>query len=351
MPVETYMPLVELTRGLLVESVHFGAAAVVDAAGKLLMEFGDARLVTFMRSSAKPFQALPFIERGGHRTFGLTPREIALTCASHAGTDEHVRVLQGIQAKVGVTEADLQCGVHPITHEATLEAMHLRHEKPTPNRHNCSGKHTGMLAHAKLRGLALETYLERGHPVQQAILQCVAEMCDIAPEAIELGTDGCSAPNFAIPLYSAALGFARLCDPGGLPESRAEACRVITAAMTSHPDMVAGPGRFDTLLMETCQGKVVSKAGAEGFQCIGILPGVVAPASPGIGIAVKVADGDYAGRARPVIVLEILKRLGAVTAEELDSLKNFGPLKPLQNWRKLTVGEMRPAFEDGGSAR
>ncbi|MFZ5919884.1 MAG: asparaginase [Chloroflexota bacterium] len=347
MPAETYAPLVELTRGLLVESVHFGAAAVVDASGKLLMGFGDARLVTFMRSSAKPFQALPFIERGGQRTFGLTPREIALTCASHAGTDEHVRVLKEIQSKVGVTEEHLQCGAHPITHEATLEAMHLRGEKPTPNRHNCSGKHTGMLAHAKLRGLALETYLDREHPIQQAILQCVAEMCDIALEAVELGTDGCSAPNFAVPLYNAALGFARLCDPAGLPENRAGACRVITDAMTAHPDMVAGPGRFDTLLMETCRGKIVSKAGAEGFQCIGILSGVVTPASPGIGIAVKVSDGDYAGRARPAVVLEILRRLGAVTAEELDGLKAFGPLKPLQNWRKLAVGEMRPAFDNG----
>jgi L-asparaginase II len=347
LPAQKYMPLVELTRGILVESVHFGAAAVVDAAGKLLMGFGDVQLVTFMRSSAKPFQALPFIERSGHRTFGLTPPEIALTCASHAGTDEHVRVLQGIQAKVGITEADLQCGAHPITHEETLEAMHLRGEKPTPNRHNCSGKHTGMLAHAKLRGLDTDSYLNPGHPIQANILQAVAEMCVLAPETIELGTDGCSAPNFAIPLYNAALGFARLCDPSGLPGGRAEACRVITDAMTAHPEMVAGPGKFDTLLMGTCRGRIVSKAGAEGFQCIGILPGVLAPASPGIGIAIKVADGDSAGRARPVIALEILRRLGAVTAGELDILKPFGPQKPLQNWRKLAVGEMRPAFDNG----
>jgi len=347
LPAQKYAPLVELTRGNLVESVHFGAAVIVDANGELLGSYGDARLTAFLRSSAKPFQALPFIERGGHRTFGLTPREIALTCASHAGTDEHVRVLESIQAKVGVTEGHLQCGAHPITHEATLEAMHLRGEKPTPNRHNCSGKHTGMLAHAKLRGLALDTYLERNHPIQETILQCVAEMCGVAPKDIELGTDGCSAPNFAVPLYNAALGFARLCDPAGLSGSRAEACRVITSAMTAHPEMVAGPGRFDTLLMETGRGKIVSKAGAEGFQCIGILPGAVAPASPGIGIAVKVSDGDSAGRARPAIVLEILRQLGAVSADELEALQAFGPRKPLQNWRKLVVGEMRPAFGNG----
>jgi L-asparaginase II len=160
-----YQPIFELTRGKVVESVHFGAVAVVNANGRLLAWYGNPQVVTFMRSSSKPFQALPFIERGGDQVFHLTSREIAILCGSHDGSDEHVEVVRGIQAKVGVQESDLLCGTHPVRNQITLEAMRARNEAPTPNRHNCSGKHTGMLAHARLRGLPISDYVNVEHPI------------------------------------------------------------------------------------------------------------------------------------------------------------------------------------------
>ena len=348
-----YLPIFEVSRGRIVESIHFGAAAVVDSSGHLLAWYGDPKVVTFMRSSAKPFQALPFIEHGGDQTFHLTSKEIAILCASHEGTDEQVEVIKGIQAKVGVQESDLLCGTHLLSHLPTIEAMKERGEGLTPNRHNCSGKHTGMLAHARMRGLPITDYINPEHPVQKAILETFSEMCGVFPEQVETGIDGCSAPNFAIPLSNAALGFARLCDPRSLSPERSAACRRITSAMMANPVMVSGVGRFDTRVMEVCSKRVLSKTGAEGYMAMGILAGALGAESPGIGIAFKVSDGDaslrqadgnFRNRARPAVALEILKQLGYISAAELEGLAEFGPVRPVPNARKIVVGESRPAF-------
>ena len=340
-----YQPVFELTRGRIVECIHFGAAAVVDSHGRLLASLGDPRLVTYLRSSAKPFQALPFIERRGHEKFGLTQKEVAIMCSSHSGTDEHVETVKGMQAKIGVSVADLKCGFHYPFHTETADAMKVRGELPTPYRHNCSGKHTGMLAHARLRGEPTENYIDFHHPVQESILQAFAEMCGLPTEQVELGIDGCSAPNFAVPLYNAALGYARVCDPFEQTPERAEACRTISAAMMAYPDMVGGPGRFDTALMQAGLGRILVKGGAEGFQAIGLLPGVLGPDSPGIGIAIKISDGDPTDRARNGVALAILQALGVLSPEQLAQMAPFGPQIELENFRKLKVGVSRPAFE------
>jgi L-asparaginase II len=349
-----YLPVLEITRGVsltdeqTLESIHFGAITAVDVKGQLFAWYGDPNAVTFLRSSAKPFQALPFLERGGHTAFNLSLREIALICASHSGTDEHARVARSIQEKAHVKETDLLCGVHSPMHEPTAESLRQRGEQPSPNRHNCSGKHSGMLAFARLENLPIENYIDPEHPIQKIILQTFAEMCGLPVEDVKIGTDGCSAPNFAVPLYNAALGFAHLCDPESgniLPKARADACRVITKAMTTNPDMVGGSGRFDTQLMEIAGGRILSKGGAEGFQGMGLLPGALGPGSPAIGIAIKVADGDLKGRAVPAVSLEVLRQLGVLSPEELAALANYGPVTQITNWRKLVVGESMPCFK------
>ena len=162
-------------------------------------------------------------------------------------------------------------------------------------------------------------------------------------EQVIQGVDGCSAPNFAVPLYNAALAMARLAEPIGQPPQRASALQHIFRAMAANGDMVAGPGRFDTLVMDLFQGKLVAKAGAEGYQVISILPGALGAGSPGLGIAFKVADGDINGRARPLIGVEILRQLGLLNTELMTKLAGFDR-RSLYNWRKLRVGEIRPCF-------
>lgn len=337
-------PLVELTRGPLVESIHFGALAIVDANGKLVASVGDPKLVANLRSSSKPFQALPLVEQDGAEKFGLTDQEIALTCASHSGTDQHVAVLKCMHEKIGIRETDLQCGVHVAGDEKTAQEMLLRGEQPTPYRHNCSGKHTGMLAQAIFAHQPIDNYLSNEHLIQVKILQTFAEMVDLKPEDVLVGIDGCSAPTFAVPLVNAALGFARLADPNSLPKKRARALARIRAAMMAYPDMVAGPGRFDTVLMEVGEGKIVCKGGAEGYQAIGLRPGALGPDSPGLGITYKVIDGDVTGRARAVIATAVLRQLGALSETQFEKLKKFDR-RPIENWRGLIVGEIRPVFE------
>jgi L-asparaginase II len=349
----SYRPVFQLTRGSIVESIHFGAIAVADPSGDIVAWYGDPKLVTFTRSSAKPLQALPFLENGGMSYYGLTLKEVALLCASHSGTNEHVEVVRSIQAKTGVFEDDLM----PYD-RLTAEEMRTRGEKYTPNRHNCSGKHTGMLAYLRMMNYPIDpngmAYIDPNHPVQQKILNTLAEMSDLPVDQIQIGIDGCSAPNFALPLFNTALAFARICQPEGLSQKRSDACQVISDAMLTYPDMIGGPDNFDTDLMRAAAGKVICKGGAEGFQAFGIMPGAIKPGSRALGVAFKISDGDLkghnrsagdpTGHVRPAVTLEILRQLGVSDAQDFEKLAAYGPEFPVENWRHLQVGWASPCF-------
>ena len=344
-------PILELIRGSIVEATHLGSIAIVDSTGKHLHSHGDPHTVAFLRSSAKPFQALPFVEQGGVEHYNYTQAEIALSCSSHETAQLHLDTVQGMQKKIGIEENNLQCGPHLPGDPAKLKEVIIHDIHPTANFNNCSGKHTSMLAFAKMRGLPLENYLAFDHPIQKDILRTLSEMCGIEMEKVALGIDGCSAPNFAIPLANAALGMARICDPRDLSETRAAACNKITAAMTAHPEMVSNYGEFDYELMHTANGKIVTKRGAEGFQIIGLMPGVYG--ERGVGIAFKVTDGDKTSmndkletsvRVRPPVTLEILKQLKALNESQLQALEKFGPVKTLKNYAGITTGRSQPIF-------
>lgn len=348
-----YQPIYELTRGdafqelhnQIVESIHYGALAIVDTKGNLLASAGDPYTITYLRSTAKPFQALPFLEEGGKEFYHLNDKDIAFICSSHSGTDAHYQAALDLQAKCGVLESDLLCGVHPPMHEPTAQSLRMRGEQPTPNRHNCSGKYTGMIAYARMRHLDYKDYINPNHPIQQTIRMTFAQMCNLPVDKVIVGTDGCSAPNFAVPLYNAAWAYARLCDPNSgavEPPKRAQACQFITQAMRAHPEMVGGPERFDTRLMEVAKGKLVSKGGAEGYQGLGIMPNALGEGSPAIGIAIKISDGDLKGRAISAISLEVLRQLQVLSTNELEELAEFGPIVPLRNFRNYTVGVGKP---------
>lgn len=340
-----YQPVYSLSRGGYPESLHFGTIAVVAAPGELLAACGDPQLSTFLRSTAKPFQALPLVLAGGVEHYGLTARELALICASHSGTDEHVEVAASIQKKAGLGEDQLLCGTHPPMHKPTAEQLKESGISLTPNRHNCSGKHSGMLAYAKLRGWPLESYIDPNHPMQKEIFSIFAEIASMSVDKLAIGVDGCSAPNWAAPLYNTALAYARLMDPAGLPAAQQVACEQVREAMLANPDIVGGPGRFDTALMQTAVGQILSKGGAEGYQGIGLQAEALGNGSPAIGIALKIADGDARGWVSHAVVLEVLRQLGALSKTQLDRLVDFGPQRSIPNWRGLEVGCGEPMFD------
>jgi L-asparaginase II len=336
------IPLVEVTRGRIVESIHYGSVCIEQPDAKPLFSIGDNQTKFFLRSSAKPFQALAFLERGGADHYNLEAHEIALMCASHSGTASHIEALKALQRKIGIDESDLLCGAHyPFSQDSTNQ-MIAQGKAPTPNHNNCSGKHTAMLAFARMIGAPLDGYLDPSHPVQQAILATFAEMCSYNQEEIELGTDGCTAPVFAVPLANAALAYAHLCQPEGLPEKRAKACQLISAAMFSHPDMVAGPQRFDTDGMAVGRGAFISKAGAEGYRAIGTLTGKTDKTPTSLGITLKISDGDPNLRAGAVVVIALLKALNVFSKEGAAKLQAYDQ-RPITNWLGKKVGEIRPS--------
>jgi L-asparaginase II len=338
-----YDAILEITRGDLVESIHYGALAIADNTGRLIASWGSPHLVTFLRSSAKPFQALPFVESGAAERYGLSAKELAVICASHSGAENHVETVVSVQSKVGIREDQLQCGVHPPYDPDAASHLAASGAQPTPNHNNCSGKHSGMLAFARFLGEPLESYLDPDHAVQRKILDVLSEMSGEDRDRIGLGIDGCSAPNFALTLGAAATAFARLADPSGLAPSRAKACRQITEAMMSHPEMVGGVGRLDTDLMRAASGRLVSKGGAEGYQGLALLPGSIRSGSPALGIAIKISDGDLGKRASRLVVLAVLRQLGAIRPEEFAALGG-DELQRVTNRRGLNVGEARTSL-------
>ncbi len=201
-----------------------------------------------------------------------------------------------------------------------------------------------MLAYAKMRGWPLENYIDPQHLLQQEIFALFAEIAGLPLGLLAIGIDGCSAPNWAAPLYNTAMAYARLMDPVDLPVAQQSACTQVREAMIANPGMVGGPGRFDTALMQVADGNILSKGGAEGYQGIGLRAGTMGPGSPAIGIALKISDGDARGWVSHAVALEILRQLGALSPAQLEKLTEFGPQRKITNWRGLDVGRGEPVF-------
>jgi L-asparaginase II len=340
------VPLVVVTRGGRVESVHRGSVAVVSEDGTLLAAAGDARQGVWLRSSGKPFQLVPFLAAGGEERFALSTEEIALGAASHSGEPSHVRLAAAMLAKGGFAEADLHCGAHPPMHDESARAVWAAGGKPTPLHNNCSGKHAAMLLACRLLGLDAPSYWKAGHPLQRRILASVSRMTGIPAARIPRAVDGCSVPVFNVPLAALALGYARLVGGGPRGESPAEAGarRRIARAMAAAPEMVAGTGRFTTDVMREYGGAIVAKEGYEGVYAVGVSAALAGRGGKSLGIAVKIADG--AERGRDAVTVEVLRALGLAKGARLSRLRRLA-FRPVLNVRGDVVGDLRTVFRIG----
>jgi len=328
------VPLVTLTRGGHVESTHYGHVAVADARGSLLAWAGDAQAFVFPRSAFKPFQALPLVESGAFARSGLGRNALALIAGSHGGTDAHVKTVLQILEAAGADSSNLRCGTHEPYDRATANELRARGEKATPLRMNCSGKHAGMLLLARAMGAPLESYLDPAHPVQAAIFSRFTEVTG-QPFEDAPAIDGCSAPAPRIRLSLLAQSFAMLArgvDHTGMP---LPALAEIRDAMMEFPENVAGEGRLDTELMRTLRGAVVSKAGAEGMHASAFL-------APGVGIAIKIADGDAGHRVLKHAAVAVLDQLSLLSPGERLTLSP-GSERVIHSYAGLEAGEIRPA--------
>ncbi len=327
-----HVPLALVTRGDATDSVHYGSVAVVDRDGRLLFAAGDPHYLTTTRSALKPLQALPFVARGGVERFGYNQAQVALLCASHSGEPRHVDAVAAMLERAGCAPDDLQCGVHPPLFYAVREELPPAGVRFTPLQHNCSGKHSGMLAYCRLCGLPSASYLDFDHPLQQAIRAAVAHLTGVPEKALVAGIDGCSAPNYAVPLDRLAYAFARLATVAD-DERYGAAPAKLAAAMTAHPEMVSGEGRNDLTLMRAGGGDWVTKVGAEGVQAVGVR-------SKGWGIALKVVDGNARGL-HPATVA-VLDQLGLLDAARRAALEPWRE-PAIRNCRGLTTGCVQAA--------
>jgi L-asparaginase II len=330
----SYIPLVETTRGGMTECVHYGAVAVVDLSGKVLAQAGDARQRVFTRSTLKALQALPFVAAGGAKALGFTPRHLALMCASHNGEDMHVTAVNEMLAKAGKTTQRLQCGCHVPLKYTFFDIAPPAGAVFNEVHNNCSGKHAGFLAWCAHQAMPDDTYIDPAHPLQQAILQHVARAVRLPPEDLHLGIDGCSAPNYAMPLAALALGYARLAS-GAQDTEFGDAFAQLSAAMMAHPELVSGTGRNDEALMKAGAGDWVTKVGADGVQVIGSV-------SRGQGIAVRIADGNK--QALYAATVAALDQLGWLNESQRKTLETWRFAK-IMNARGLQVGGRNAVFQ------
>jgi L-asparaginase II len=318
---------VAVMRNRHVESIHRVHVAVVHAERGLVASAGDAGFVSFVRSAIKMFQALPLVEDDGVERFGLSGEELALCAASHNGERFHVDAARSILRKAGAHEDLLACGAHPPMHPAAAERLAADGERPGRIHNNCSGKHAGMLAFAAVHGWPADGYHRLEHPVQQRVLDTLASWSGVAPESVSIGIDGCGLPTFALPLDSVATACARF---AAAAADGVSAPARITAAMTRHPEYVAGTGRLCTDLMKAAGGRLFAKVGAEGYYCAG------APAAR-LGIAIKVEDG--ARRAVEPALLAVLHALDLISTSELATLAQYANAEVL-NTRGEVVGAL-----------
>lgn len=323
------IPMVELWRGGMLESIHSGHAVVCDERGDVIEAWGDPFAVIFPRSSCKMIQALPLLESGAADAAGLGSAQLALACASHNAAHVHTEAVGRWLGELGLGEADLRCGPQmPDDPDARKEIV-CSGGAACQIHNNCSGKHAGFLTLARHLGAGPE-YVEPDHPVQRAVKLAFEEVTGETSPGY--GIDGCSAPNFATTVHGLARAMARFAaaDPEGTTRERAAAR--LWRAMVAHPDLVAGEGRACTSLMRAMGGRVAVKTGAEAVF-VAILP------EQKRGIALKIVDGGT--RASEAAVTALLVRTGVLDAGH--TVVGQYLTDPIRNRRGLAVGEMRLA--------
>lgn len=313
------------------ESIHCGSIVVVNSEGKVIYSFGNPNFFTFLRSSAKPFQILPLIESGAAKEFGFTHQELAIISGSHNGEPKHINLVKRILKKIGLSDRYLRCGTHPPLYYTNRGILPRRGEKFSVLQHNCSGKHSGMLAACAYNGWDPKEYNNPGHPLQRSMLQAISEVCQYPAKKIKIGIDGCSAPNFALPLKNMALGFAKLVSA----RENSSPLSQVLQAMQKYPEMVSGKGRLDFALSQVAGGKIIAKAGAEALECFGIV-------GPDLGGAVRIYDGNNRGGG--CVVIEVLKQMGILKQADLVKMSKFAhPI--ITNNSGETVGFIKPVFK------
>lgn len=342
--------LVEVRRAGIVESRHRGHVVQVDAAGQVERAVGDPEVLVTLRSAIKPFPLIALLESGAAEEFRLSPPELAILASSHAGEDVHVRTLQAIFRRAGVSQSLLACGSGgaPLD-EATAARLARDGEDPGAIRHNCSGFHAASLLLSRHAGWSLEDYWRPEHKSQVAVRAAIGTVFGITPKDIRTGGDNCGVHTYVFPLVDVARAYRFLADPASDPDPARARVAVhmarIRDAMMGAPEMVGGTHEMlDTVLMRRKPGQIVVKGGAESLRGVGILPGGALRGRGAGGMAVKIEDGDGYSRANRPVTIEALAQLGVLDEADLRALASQH--RPVQrDPQRRIVAETVAGFE------
>jgi L-asparaginase II len=328
-------PLVVVTRDDYVESIHYGYICIVNSSGQVLYTLGNYNTKIFFRSSAKPVQVIPLIQSGAAEAFSFSKKEIAIACASHSGQKNHQETVGDILRKLRLDGINLHCGIMTPYSEEENKRLIAEGRSPSVFHCSCSGKHSAMLALAKFRGCPIDNYESMANPIQQEILNTIAEFSNEEASSIPIGTDGCGAPIYLLPIKKIALSYARLVYYSQNSKSSYHvSCKTVFDSMTQFPEMVAGDYEFCTELMQVTKDKLIGKVGCEGVYCLGIKEG-------NLGICIKIIDGNE--RAVYPVVIHVLRELGLLSNNEFNSVKHWYR-QSIKNNPGEVVGEILPAF-------
>ena len=327
--------LVETTRSGVVESQQRGMVCVMDQDDVVLYRAGNIERVVFPRSALKYMQVLPFLESGAAEHFGITDEEIAVMCASHNAEPPHLKAVRSILAKAGLSEADLNCGAHAPMSKDAAEALVKKGESPTQIHNNCSGKHAGFLALAKFLDAPLENYLSPEHPVQVLVREAITDLCQIPPREMVWGIDGCSAPNYGMPLRNLAIGFLGLTLEHPDHPKRTTACKRVIQAVSTFPFMVAGTDRYCTDMMNICAPQIIGKLGAAGIYCLAF-------PEHKIGVAIKMEDGATGPQYN--VVQKLISEVRMNSKSKLEPLEKYYQT-PIHNYNGMLTGHQAAKFE------
>ena len=323
--------LVEVTRGNIAENLHRGHIVIVNNKKEIVKSIGDTKFYTFLRSCAKPIQAIPVIVSGAAEKFNFTDKEITIFAGSLNGQDFQIEILKSILKKISLDESYLKCGIHPPSHKLTR----LSTENYNVLHNNCAGKHLAMLTLCRFYDFSCEDYDKLEHPVQKLILDEISYFTEVEKDKIKIGIDGCGVPVFSVPLYNFALAYGKLANTYLINDvKKAKAVEFIVKNSIRYPELIAGDQRICTELMRV-KSNIFAKVGADGSY------GIALPKEK-LGIAIKIESGNM--KVLNIVVIELLKQLNILSDSDVKKLRIFYDCKVF-NHRKEIVGEFRPVFK------
>ena len=329
------IPIAVVTRSGLIECMHSGQLCVTDSNSNIIFHIGDPNTKIFLRSSAKPFIAVAFVESGAMDKFGITLEELAVICSSHSGQDFHRNTVISILHKLGLNEDSLQCGSAEPYNQDVVNKLIKENNSPSPLFNCCSGKHAGMLALCQYYGDPTENYININHPVQQLILKTIAELIGCSAADIILGTDNCTVPGYMISLQQHSYLYSLLASGYSAKSKFSNSLGLINKAMRDNPRMISGDGEFDTELMRGCESKVIGKVGDDGLYCVSV-------PEKNMGICTKIEDGSE--RAVYPVIISLLQQLGVLNNTEIENLKAWAA-PTVKDHKGVVIGDMLPVID------